>query len=346
MKKSLVPIFEQTITVFYKLHGRRALPWRKSAISPYEVWVSEIMLQQTQVNRVIEYYQRFLKRFPTVFHLARASWEKFLPYYAGLGYYRRGHNMLACARVIVSDFGGELPRDKRLLMQLPGIGEYTASAILSFAFGEQHLAFDTNLQKVFGRFFYGTRRAPLDQERFERVLKTDRRILNAAIMDFANAVCLKTPRCAECPLAKQCRYARQRGKQEKTDLQKVLRDRQDVIVGVAGTSRSDKSAKKFPIKQAQVFIWLHREHKEYYSPNPDTFEVFVLPAPFNTREKIKEYFRKKYHLEIAVRPPHQKSYVHGKPTLFVNAQILLGDHTFAVYPKYVAKAVTYFTRDA
>ncbi|OGY79382.1 MAG: hypothetical protein A3B74_00895 [Candidatus Kerfeldbacteria bacterium RIFCSPHIGHO2_02_FULL_42_14] len=335
--------FEQTLLDFYKLHGRRNLPWRKSSISPYEVWVSEIMLQQTQVSRVIVYYERFLKRFPTIFHLARASWEKFLPYYAGLGYYRRGRNMLATARIIVNDFGGEFPREKKLLCKLPGIGEYTAAAILSFAFGEQYLAFDTNLQKVFGRYFFGNRHAVFNRTLLDKALRADRHILNAAIMDFANSVCLNAPRCPECPLVRQCRYAQEQGKRERTRSRETLETRGVSAISTQNSRRRHRSAvhsaTKFPMKQAQVFLWLHREHKEYYSLNPDTFEVFVLPAPLNTREKIKAYFRKEYNLEISVRPPHQKIYVGGKPTLVVNAQILFGEHEFAVYSKAEARPV-------
>ena len=82
-----------------------------------------------------------------------------------------------------------------------------------------------------------------------------------------------------------------------------------------------------------MFLWLHKNHKEYYSPNPDMFEVFVLESGFNTREKIKENFRQRYHLELSVRPPHKKTYIQGKPTIFVNAQILLGKHGFGIFSR-------------
>ena len=103
----------------------RSLPWRaqkEQTKNPYFIWLSEIMLQQTQVVRVIAYYERFLKRFPTVESLALANWATFLPYYEGLGYYARGRNMLRTAQAVVTDHGGKFPRDKKLLETLPGVG--------------------------------------------------------------------------------------------------------------------------------------------------------------------------------------------------------------------------------
>jgi len=157
----------------------RILPWRKEGISAYEVWVSEIMLQQTQVSRGIQYYERFLKRFPTVQKLAKASWDDFLPYYEGLGYYARGRNMLRTAKTIVDEFGGEFPRNKAMLMKLPGIGEYTACAILSFTWNEPFVAFDTNFKRIFGT-----------REKAEKALlesEVPSGIFNSAVMDFASA---------------------------------------------------------------------------------------------------------------------------------------------------------------
>ena len=157
---------------------KRTLPWRKAGIGAYEVWVSEVMLQQTQVPRVAEYYERFLKKFPTVKRLARARWRDFLPYWDGLGYYNRGRNMLAAAKIVDEKYGGEFPREKKLLMALPGVGEYTASAIRSFAYGEPEIAFDTNFKKIFGT-----------REKAEAAFRgsgVPSRIFNSAIMDYSS----------------------------------------------------------------------------------------------------------------------------------------------------------------
>ncbi|MCK9351601.1 MAG: hypothetical protein WCT49_00825 [Candidatus Paceibacterota bacterium] len=159
--------------------NKRTLPWRRVGISSYAVWVSEIMLQQTQVSRGIVFYERFLKKFPTVRKLAKTTWEEFLPYYEGLGYYNRGRNMLKTAKVVVADFGGEFPKDKHQLMKLPGIGEYTASAILSFAHDLPHIAYDTNFKRIFGT-----------RETAERAFKKSgvtSSVFNSAVMDYSSA---------------------------------------------------------------------------------------------------------------------------------------------------------------
>ncbi len=302
---------------WYKKNGRHSLPWRKENRTPYEIWVSEVMLQQTQVSRVISYYEVFLEKFPTVFDLAKASWEEFLPYYQGLGYYQRGRNMLRTAQTIVEDFSGEFPRDRKILESLPGIGSYTAAAILSFGYGEAHLAFDTNMQRVFGRLQYGDKKAGVDRlsliahPEIQKVLQEDSKTLNAAIMDFANLVCLnQNPKCLECPLRNQCEYYKTLGSKE---------------------TKAKKEKQIFDTKNAQAFIWLHKNHKEYYSSTPDHYSPFILAAPYNTRQKIKEYFRENYNLELAVRPPHKKILIENKPTLFINAQILLGEQSFGVF---------------
>jgi len=167
------------IIKWYELN-KRILPWRKENVSPYEVWVSEIMLQQTQVSRGIIFYERFLKRFPTIQKLAKASWEDFLPYYEGLGYYNRGRNMLKTAKIIADEFDGEFPKDKASLIKLPGIGEYSASAILSFAHDLPYVAFDTNFKKIFG-----TREVAEKAFKKSGVLSS---VFNSAVMDYSSAL--------------------------------------------------------------------------------------------------------------------------------------------------------------
>lgn len=301
----------KNLLLYFKKHARD-LPWRGREVDPYHVWVSEIMLQQTQVSRVFSYYEKFVKKFPTAERLASASWEEFLPYYAGLGYYRRGRNMLLCAKMVVEKFDGKFPQNFRDLLSLPGVGPYTASAILSFGYGQDVLAVDTNLQRVFGRYVYGDRRAKVDFGIIARGVTKNKRDFNAAVMDFANDICVSRPKCEICPLRRNCKYLKTKGRLE-------------VI--------SRKPSLDFPTKNAQVFLWLHENHKEYFSKNPDQFEVFVLDASRNSREGIKEYFKSTYNLDVAVRPPHKKTFIGEKPTLFVNAQILLGKHDFGSFNK-------------
>lgn len=301
-------------------NGRHTLPWRKTGITPYEVWVSEIMLQQTQVSRVIPYYERFLERFPTVKYLAETNWEEFLPYYAGLGYYARGRNMLKTAQAVVEQFGGEFPRNEAALRSLPGVGPYTAKALLSFGFGDPHLAFDTNQQRVFGRVLQGDKNAQIDPAEIEQLIPdgTDFRLLNGTLMDFANAVCTKKPKCEICPLKQECRYYQTQGELEET---------------------SQTAKTRFPLPEAQVYLTLHRQHTEYYSANHEKFEPFRLPISLTSRAQIKEYFRRQYGLELSVRPPHLQGYIAEQPVLLVNAQILLGEHRFSTFTKDQAKPI-------
>jgi A/G-specific adenine glycosylase len=288
------------------------LPWRKAGITAYEVWVSEIMLQQTQVSRVIGYYTRFLERFPTVESLAAASWEEFLQYYTGLGYYARGRNMLRAAVMIVDEYGGEFPRDIAKLQKIPGIGPYTAAAIMSFAYGDRHLAWDTNLKRVVGRFFLGNRNAVIDTNYFESKCTSPRKSLNAALMDFGSALCVARPKCEACPLRSRCVYHREGGKQE------VKR-------------QPTKTVAKQDWTRAEAVVILHDRHRAYYSSLRTKYAPFVLSAGYNTRAGIKAYFLKQYGLTLAVRPPHIKQAIGAKRQIFVYAQILLGQPTFRTF---------------
>lgn len=272
------------------------------------------MLQQTQVNRVKDYYLRCIERFPTVQSLAEVEWEEFLPYYAGLGYYRRGRNMLLAARAVVEKFRGEFPQTEEELTSLPGIGPYTARAILSFAYEKNVLAFDTNHQRVFGRYLLGDKKAKLDQENITSQL-TQLPTLNGALMDFANAVCTKNPQCESCPLSSRCEYFATQGKLEEV---------------------SKKTSSLFPTKAAQAVVFLHENHQKYFSPTL-AFSPFILPAEQNSRAKIKAFFVEKYRLQVAVRPPQNKGYIEEKPTLYINAQILAGQHSFSVHDPAEAK---------
>lgn len=315
IRKEKIQFFEKGLKDFFRKAGREHLPWRKKKITPYEVWVSEIMLQQTQVVRVIEYYKKFLHRFPTVGTLAKASWEKFLPYYHGLGYYVRGRNMLKAAQVVVNEYQGKFPRDKKLLEKLPGVGPYTAAAIMSFAYGDNHLAWDTNLKRVIGRFFLGGKHLIDDETFWEKKFETEKKILNAALMDFGSAICVARPKCGACMLRTRCMYYKEKGKKEQTDKKK------------------GEKGKSGEWSRAEVYVFLHENHKKYFSADKKSFKPFILPAGYNTRSGIKKYFQDKYGLVLAVRPPHDKVYVEGKPVLLMNAQILLGEPSFRVFSK-------------
>jgi A/G-specific adenine glycosylase len=144
--------FAPRIVTWQRSHGRHDLPWQNTR-DPYRIWLSEIMLQQTQVTTVIPYYERFLERFPDLATLAAAEQDEVMPYWAGLGYYARARNLHRCAQEIVRDWGGRFPPDAEAIATLPGIGRSTAAAIAAFAYGETSPIMDGNVKRVFTRHF-------------------------------------------------------------------------------------------------------------------------------------------------------------------------------------------------
>lgn len=201
-RNRLSPPFSLVLDGWYKLNGRD-LPWRRTH-DPYRIWVSEIMLQQTQVERVKDYYARFLKQFPDVYSLAEASWEAVLEQWRGLGYYRRARNLHAAAKVVVAQFGGAFPPEYDELKKLPGVGSYTAAAVACFAFGDDIPAIDTNVEKVFGHVFEDVWFAlKASQKRDfvqEHIGKGEGARFHHAIMDVGTALSAGEP----CPFHEAC----------------------------------------------------------------------------------------------------------------------------------------------
>jgi A/G-specific adenine glycosylase len=190
----------------------RNLPWRRT-YNPYHVWLSEVMLQQTQMDRGVAYFLRWIERFPDVRAVAMADQQEILKYWEGLGYYARARNLHKAARVIADEFAGEVPCDYQLLLTLPGIGPYTAAAIASIAGNRDVPVIDANVTRVYARLFDiaqpvkeqpGQRRiAAIAQD----LLPPGRaRLYNQALMDLGGLVCLpKNPHCGMCPIAAACR---------------------------------------------------------------------------------------------------------------------------------------------
>ena len=199
--------------------GRHDLPWQKDR-SAYRVWVSEIMLQQTQVATVIPYYQRFMQRFPSVSALAAAPLDEVLHLWSGLGYYARARNLQRAAQCVEERHGGQFPRSFEAVAALPGIGRSTAGAILALACGARHAILDGNARRVLTRYFavQGARGERAHEERLWQLAAdcTPRRSVAAytqAIMDLGATLCVRRqPRCGDCPLAAGCR-ARRSGRQ-------------------------------------------------------------------------------------------------------------------------------------
>lgn len=189
----------------------RDLPWRRQR-DPYRVWVSETMLQQTRVETVIPYYERWMARFPTVEALARADLQEVLKCWEGLGYYARGRNLHRSAQIVVAQYGGQLPDNHADLMALPGMGPYTAGAILSIAFGHDAAALDGNVRRVLCRLFAidaDPRRPEMRQMLWalagSLVPSQDGGLFNEGMMDLGATICTpKSPGCPHCPLGELC----------------------------------------------------------------------------------------------------------------------------------------------
>jgi A/G-specific adenine glycosylase len=210
-----MPYIASRLIHWHHEHGRHHLPWQQSC-DPYAIWLSEIMLQQTQVNTVIPYYTRFMQTFPTIKSLAQAPLDTVLALWSGLGYYSRARNLHQAARQIMQDHHGQFPATRATIQQLPGIGRSTAAAIAVFAFGQREAILDGNVKRIFARFFAisGYPGEMKIQNRLwkkaEESLPIDYRngaieTYTQALMDLGATVCIrKTPRCEICPLQSQC----------------------------------------------------------------------------------------------------------------------------------------------
>ncbi|RDU55520.1 A/G-specific adenine glycosylase [Helicobacter sp. MIT 00-7814] len=207
---SSLPLVQQRILEWYGKAGRKELPWRnlrRDGSEAYGVYVSEIMLQQTQVSRVLEsFYFPFLERFPTLRALSDAQESEVLLLWQGLGYYSRARNMRKCAQICVRDYGARLPADVESLKQLPGIGSYTAGAIACFGFGESVGFVDSNIKRLFARLFALQNPTQKELESLaQRLLNKDASFdHNQALLDLGALICTPAPRCLICPLSEFC----------------------------------------------------------------------------------------------------------------------------------------------
>ena len=231
MEEQILKQLAQPLLAWYDIH-RRILPWREE-VSPYRTWVSEIMLQQTRVAAVLPYFQRFMEAFPTVEALAQADTERLMKLWEGLGYYSRARNLQKAARILTEQYGGRFPETYRELTALPGIGDYTAGAILSIAFGQAVPAVDGNVLRLAARItgsrldvlnaknrkiFRSWMAAAMSQERPGAY--------NQALMDLGATVCLPSgaPLCGDCPAGDFC-IARQEGCQARLPVRSPKREK-------------------------------------------------------------------------------------------------------------------------
>ena len=243
----LIKTFQKTILDWYK-KNQRDLPWRKTR-EPYHIMVSEIMLQQTQVNRVITKFEAWLKRFPTVEALATAPVSDVLKYWSGLGYNRRALNLKRAAEAIVKEHHGEFPQNETLLMKLPGIGPYTSRAILCFAFGKQVAVVDTNVKKVILTQImkepFDSAQGKLSEKDFQEIAE---QLLphghaydwNQALMDYASHVLKKE----KIPIPKQSKFIGSH-RYYRSGIVKLLLEKKEIAISKVGPAiKKDYSNKE------------------------------------------------------------------------------------------------------
>lgn len=217
MKNREIPVIRKILISWYMNHRRR-LPWRETK-NPYRIWVSEVMLQQTQVKTVIRYYPKFCRHFPDLKALAKADQQDVLKAWEGLGYYARARNLHRAAKLVIKRYKGKIPIERKAFLKLPGVGDYISAAVLSIAFDRPYPAVDGNVKRVLSRFnqidapvnraaSYGIFKKFLD-----RLIDTDHPgTLNQAMMELGALICKpKNPTCTSCPIETYCR-AQKNGK--------------------------------------------------------------------------------------------------------------------------------------
>lgn len=255
--------FFLAVVAWQKKSGRHDLPWQNTQ-DPYRVWLSEIMLQQTQVSTVLGYYECFLMRFPSVEALAHADLDEVLRLWAGLGYYSRARNLHQCARAVAGTLGGRFPASSDALQQLPGIGPSTAAAVAAFCFNERVAIFDGNVKRVVARFFgYDSDLASAAAVRGLQDLviqllpkaehAVDMPAYTQGLMDLGATVCtLRRPNCGDCPLADAC-VARRTGNPTKLPVSTKRIKRQTVEWWWLVLQRSDGAV--YLVQRPSKGIW-------------------------------------------------------------------------------------------
>ena len=239
MKKSEIKNFQNDLISWFEKEFRD-LPWRQTS-DPYKIWISEIMLQQTQVKKVIPYYERFIDALPSVDDLAVADLDQVLKLWEGLGYYARARNIHKAARIIVEQFAGSFPSEYKDVINLPGIGDYTAAAILSIAFGTDMPVIDGNVNRVLSRLFTvpsapkSTKGKQIIQQKANLLFAHERPgIYNEAMMELGAVVCSPhSPKCGFCPVNRFCRaYASSTQEKFPVKAAKKKRPHKNIAIGI------------------------------------------------------------------------------------------------------------------
>ncbi len=346
---------------WYQKNGRHDLPWRQVYEEPlhdrlYKVWIAEVMLQQTQVDRVIWYYTRFLGKYPTIESLAETTYDELFPYYQGLGYYGRARRMIELAKAVVEKYDGIFPDNFEKLRKLPWIGIYTAQALLAFGYDKPVLAMDANLVKIFARYYFGNRHSVIlgqmsESEASRRRPGDPGKILREASSQKNNATGLDT---------------RLRGYDEKLNFNSIVTQleaqlRKKNISGrtinnalmdfgaLVSTTFDKVDRASYPLqdclwfttqgtlepikkkvirrseKWAKLVVFLHEAHKSYWGSSSHHFEPFLIePTSSDDRRTVQDYFSATFGLEVSVRPSFWSGTFDNMPVRLFHAQIQTG----------------------
>jgi A/G-specific adenine glycosylase len=305
-------VIQKKLLRWFENNGRD-LPWRKTR-DPYAIWVSEIMLQQTQVATVIPYYKNFLKTFPTVRLLARAKLTKVLKAWEGLGYYSRARNLQHASKIIINHYRGKIPDDLKDLLSLPGIGRSTAGAILSFAYNQEEPILDGNVKRVLSRLFAvsghptrGKTEGLLWKISESLIPKGRSNPFNQALMDLGSMLCtLKDPQCSYCPLRNLCRGFLS-GKPERYPLRTI---KKIIPHRVAVSAVIQKNGKVLlhqrPLKGLLGGLW--------------EFPNWPIKTRKNLKHQMRENVKVGFELKVEVKShlgTFHQTYSHFKLTLHV-----------------------------
>jgi A/G-specific adenine glycosylase len=282
-------LFQQQLLNWFDQFGRKDLPWQQDK-TPYRVWVSEIMLQQTQVNTVIAYFDRFMTHFPTIEELANANEDSVLHLWTGLGYYNRARNLQKAAKMIIREYDGQFPDQLDTLQKLPGIGRSTAGAILSIAFNKPAAILDGNVKRVLTRVhgiteWPGTPRVTEQLWSIAEKYKPTQRIADytQAIMDLGATLCIRgKPRCPECPFQESCIAHSQ---------------------GIEKTLPYSKPHKTLPVREVTLLILQKNTHSVLLEKRPPVgvwASLWSLPEinGISSFKEIKKICHQRFQLEI------------------------------------------------
>jgi len=304
--------FSDQLLAWFDSHGRHDLPWQQEP-DPYHVWLSEIMLQQTQVATVIPYYNRFLQRFPTISLLANADIDDVLSHWAGLGYYARGRNLHRAAKIICNDYSGDLPANKEQLLTLPGIGRSTAGAIMALAFKQHDAILDGNVKRVLCRFYAvngwpGESAVEKQLWQLAEGLTPEINVARytQAIMDLGATVCTRSrPQCDICPVASEC-LARKQESQDKypgPKPKKTIPLRETVFL-LLENKNGEILFEKRPVTGIWGGLWCFPE----CSPDDDVEEWLLANTGFSgsITRKLSIIKHRLTHFRMEILPVHLK----------------------------------------